>query len=228
MKKFYRAIILLAVLIFLTTYNPIQFNSKLKKNDNFFKINNIVILNNHIVNDKEIKKKLKSIYNKNIIFVKKSDIKKSLISVDFLDKFEVKKKYPDTIIIKIYETKPIAILFINNRKFIVDSASNLILYNENKQYDDLPNIFGEVDSKKFINFFNKLEIENFPIKKVKNFYYFQIDRWDLQLTNNKIIKFPSSDLEKAIKKSVELLSHKDFENYNIIDLRIDGKVIVEK
>ena len=34
-------------------------------------------------------------------------------------------------------------------------------------------------------------------------------------------------LTKAIQQSVELLSRKDFENYNIIDLRIDGKVIVE-
>ena len=227
MKKFYRIIILLTVLIFLTTYNPIQFGSQIKKNYNFFRINNIIILNNYIIKDKEIKEKLKSIYDKNIIFVKKSDIEKSLISVEFLNKFEVKKKYPDTIKIKIYETKPVAIFFVNNGKFIIDSSSNLISYNENMQFEDLPNIFGEVDSKKFINFFNQLEIENFPTKKVKNFYYFQIGRWDLQLSNNKIIKFPPNKLTKAIQQTVELLSRKDFENYNIIDLRIDGKVIVE-
>ena len=227
MKKFYRIIILLAVLIFLTTYNPTKFGTKPKKNDNFFKINNIIILNNRIIDDKKIEENLKTIYGKNIIFVKKSDIDKSLTSVEFLDKFEVKKKYPDTIIVKIYETNPVAIFFVNNSKFIIDSSSNLISYNENMQFGNLPNVFGKVDVKKFINFFNELEIGNFPTKKVKNFYYFQIDRWDLQLLNNKIIKFPSDKLIKAIQQSVELLSRKDFENYNIIDLRIDGKVIVE-
>ena len=227
MKKFYRIIILLAVLIFLTTYNPTRFGTQPEKNDNFLKINNIIILNNHIIDDKKIEENLKKIYGKNIIFVNKSDIDKSLTSVEFLDKFEVKKKYPDTIIVKIYETNPVAIFFVNNSKFIIDSSSNLISYNENMQFKNLPNVFGEVDVKKFINFFNELEIENFPTKKVKNFYYFQIDRWDLQLSNNKIIKFPSDKLAKAIQQSVELLSRQDFENYNIIDLRIDGKVIVE-
>jgi len=227
MKKFYRIIILLAVFIFLTTYNPTRFGTQPEKNDNFLKINNIIILNNHIIDDKKIEENLKKIYGKNIIFVNKSDIDKSLTSVEFLDKFEVKKKYPDTIIVKIYETNPVAIFFVNNSKFIIDSSSNLISYNENMQFKNLPNVFGEVDVKKFINFFNELEIENFPTKKVKNFYYFQIDRWDLQLSNNKIIKFPSDKLAKAIQQSVELLSRQDFENYNIIDLRIDGKVIVE-
>ena len=35
------------------------------------------------------------------------------------------------------------------------------------------------------------------------------------------------NIESAIKKTIELLDRKDFENYNIIDLRIDGKIIVE-
>ena len=61
----------------------------------------------------------------------------------------------------------------------------------------------------------------------KNFIFFQIERWDLQLANDIIIKFSHNNIEDAIKKSIELLDHKDFENYNIIDLRIDGKIIVE-
>jgi len=61
----------------------------------------------------------------------------------------------------------------------------------------------------------------------KFFYFFKIGRWDIQLTNDKIIKFPHNNIEDAVKKSIELLDRKDFENYNIIDLRIDGKIIVE-
>ena len=33
--------------------------------------------------------------------------------------------------------------------------------------------------------------------------------------------------EKAIKKSTELLDREDFENYKIIDLRVEGTIIVE-
>ena len=45
--------------------------------------------------------------------------------------------------------------------------------------------------------------------------------------NNKIIKLPYNNTNDIIKKSVELLDRKDFENYKIIDLRVDGKIIVE-
>ena len=64
-------------------------------------------------------------------------------------------------------------------------------------------------------------------KLIVNFYYFQIGRWDIQLANNKIIKLPQNNIEDAIKKSIELLEREDFENYNIIDLRVGGKIIVE-
>ena len=68
---------------------------------------------------------------------------------------------------------------------------------------------------------------NFPINNIKKFYFFQIGRWDLQLANDKMIKLPHDNIEDAIKKSIELLNRKDFQNYNIIDLRVDGKIIVE-
>jgi len=78
-----------------------------------------------------------------------------------------------------------------------------------------------------MNFFNQLKKNNFPTQEIKNFYFFQIGRWDLQLLNDKVIKFPSNINLKTIKKSVELLKSEDFKSYNIIDLRVDGKIIVE-
>ena len=94
-------------------------------------------------------------------------------------------------------------------------------------FDDLPSIFGDGAEQNFINFYNQLEDNNFPKQRVKNFYYFQIGRWDLELLNNQIIKFPANKMIDAIQQSVELLARKDFRNYNIIDLRIHGKIVVE-
>ena len=139
---------------------------------------------------------------------------------------KLKKKYPNTIIIKVYETKPIAILFKKNSKYLLDNLSNLIDFEENVLFENLPHVFGEGAENNFVTFFNHLENNNFSTKKIKNFYYFQIGRWDLQLLNNKIIKFPHNNIEGAIIKSIELLDHKNFKSYNIIDLRIDGKIIV--
>jgi len=103
----------------------------------------------------------------------------------------------------------------------------LILFEDNENFNQLPSIFGEGAKNHFIYFFSQLENNNFPIENVKKFYFFQIGRWDLQLANDRLIKFPHNNIDDAIKKSIELLDRKDFENYNIIDLRIDGKIIVE-
>ena len=216
MKKFYRIILLLIVLIFLSTFNPKEFNLISKKSDVLFKIENIEIKNNFLINKSEIKEKLSNIRKENIFFIKRKDIEEPLKEIDFLKKIEVKKKYPNTIIIKIFETKPVAILFKNKVKYIMDSSSNLISFKNDINFNRLPRIFGE-----------EAENNNFPITQVKNFYYFQIGRWDLQLLNNKIIKFPHNNTDGAIIKSIELLNHKNFKNYNIIDLRIDGKIIVK-
>ena len=227
MKKLYRIIILLTAFIFLTTYSPNEFNVFPKKKNLFFKIQKIKIVNNLLIDENTIIEKLTEIYEKNILFIERNDIERTLKSIEFLDKIEVKKKYPNTIIIKVYETKPIAILFKKNHNYLLDSSSNLITFSENILIDDFPSVFGDGAEQDFINFYNQLENNNFPKQRVKNFYYFQIGRWDLELLNNQIIKFPASKIPEAIQQSIELLTRKDFGNYNVIDLRIHGRIIVE-
>ena len=227
MKKLYKIILLLTILIFLTTYNPDKIIFFNKNNNFFFKIQNIEITNNNKINKTDIINKLNHIYNKNILFISNNDISEPLKTVNYLEKIEVKKKYPDTIVIKIYETKPVGILFKNNTKYIIDTVSNLITFNNNLVNNNFPNIFGKDAEKDFINFFEQLKNNKFPRKQVKNYYYFQVGRWDVKLTNNQIIKFPSKKRKEAIQQSVKLLNHEDFENYKVIDLRIHGKIVVE-
>ena len=232
MKKVYRIILLILALIILSTYNPGELNLVSKKKNELFSIKNIEIVNNSLVNNslvknEEIDTKLYEIYNKNIFFVKKSDIEQPLNKINFLDKIEVKKKYPNTIIIKIFETEPVGILYKDNTKYFLDSSSKLVIFDENIYTNQIPNLFGNGAEKNFVNFLKKLKNNFFPYQQIKSLYYFQIGRWDLQLANNKLIKFPQYNIEEAIKESIKLLNHKDFENYNIIDLRVPGKIIVE-
>ena len=227
MKKIYKISLLFVILIFLSTYNSKTIKTNLEENNTFFKIKNIKIENNSLISEKQIIKELEDLFEKNIFLINRSDIVKPLNNIDFLEKIEVKKKYPDTIIIKIFETKPLGYLINKNIKYLLDSSANLILLEENKTYGQLPNIFGEGAENNFIVFFNYLKKNNFPNEKIINFYYFKIGRWDIQLIDNKIIKFPNNNIEDAIKKSIELLGRNDFKNYNIIDLRINDKIIVE-
>jgi len=227
MKRTYRITFLLTLLVFLSTFNPIELNLDVKKQDNLFKIQNIEVQNNLLIESNEIKKRLKNIYKKNIFFISEKDIAEPISEIDFLEKAEVKKKYPNTIIIKVFETKPTAIIYKNKVKFLIDSSSNLISHKNIDSFGELPSVFGESADENFIFFLDKLKKNNFPIEKINNFYYFQIARWDIQLHNNKVIKFPPNNINEAIIKALELLNREDFKNYNIIDLRVGGKIIVE-
>ena len=227
MKKFYKICLLIIVLIFLSTYNPNKFESNLKEKNTFFKIEKIIISNNLLVNKDDILSKIDKIYGKNIFLIEREDIEESLQNINFLKKIEVKKKYPNVINVKIFETKPIGILIKNKIKYLVDSSSNLIETKEKMNFDELPNIIGNGAEKNIVNFFEQLEINKFPTDDIKNFYYFKIGRWDLELSDNRVIKLPHNADNSIIKKTINLLNRKDFQNYKVIDLRIDGKVIVE-
>mgnify|MGYP000296550106 FL=1 len=228
MKSIYKIIFFIILLILLTTYTPKNLNSLFKNNTTFFKIKNIEVTNTNLINKDTITKKLDKIYKKNILKIKKKDIENPLKDIDFLEKIQVKKKYPDTISIKVFETFPIAIITKKEKKYYLDSTSNLIVYSKDlNYYKKLPNIFGKDVENYFSEFLKKLKNNNFPYKKVKNYYYYEVGRWDLQLLDDKIIKFPDSKIITTIKKSIDLLNDNEFKNYNVIDLRIHDKIIVE-
>jgi len=228
MKSIYKIIFFIILLILLTTYTPKNLNSLFKNNTTFFKIKNIEVTNTNLINKDTITKKLDKIYKKNILKIKKKDIENPLKDIDFLEKIQVKKKYPDTISIKVFETFPIAIITKKEKKYYLDSTSNLIVYSKDlNYYKKLPNIFGKDVENYFSDFLNKLKNNDFPYKEIKNYYYYEVGRWDLQLSDDKVIKFPDSKTVVAIKKSIELLNDNEFKNYNVIDLRIHDKIIVE-
>ena len=225
MNKLPKIILLLLVFIVLTTYNPNQF-SVLPKNF-FFKIKNIEITSNVLIETKNIEEKISQIYGTNILFLKRGDVEKLLNSIEFLEKIDVRKRYPNTLIIKIHETKPIAILFDKEEKYFIDSSFKIITFNKNLVFNSMPNIFGEDAKNNFSTFFKKLKNYDFVTKRIKNYYYFKIGRWDIQLQNDQIIKFPSENTSEAIQQASELLNREDFKKYNIIDLRMDDKIVVE-
>jgi len=227
MKKIYKILLLFVLLAFLSTYNHKVPSKTIDEKTKFYEIKNIEITNNIRINKKEIEDRLSTIFNKNIFYLKASDIESPLKGINFLKKVQVKKKFPDTVVVKIFETKPIGIIHKNQVTYILDSSSKLIELKSSEEFSQLPNIFGKDAESNFLFLFNNLKKKNFPYKKIKNYYYFQIGRWDLQFKNNQTIKFPVNNIGYAINKSIELLDRKDFVNYNIIDLRIEGKIIVE-
>src|SRR6056300_1685441 len=102
MKK--RLIVATVALILLTTIT-----TKQRINITKFNLKKINIENIFLLKEEDLKKLLITINEKNILFLRNKKIEQLLIQNTFIESFTIKKKYPDTLKIKIIEKKPIAI-----------------------------------------------------------------------------------------------------------------------
>ena len=219
MKK--RLSIALLLLILFSTYN-IKFNINFLNN---LLIQSIIVENNKIVNKENIKRKLSFLYNTNIFFIDKKNIEKKLREINFIESFELKKIYPNTIKIKITEKEPIAILqHMKERKFFT-SKGNLIDFLDLKTFKDLPTVFG--DRKNFLIFYNDLKTIKFPLNEIKTFYFFESKRWDLLTLKDQLIKLPTNNYDESLTNFMKLKDQPNFTKYKIFDYRIKDQLILK-
>ena len=218
MKK--RSIIAFILLILLTTIT-----SKQKIIISKFNIKEIKIENNLLLQSEDIIKSLKPIYDKNLINLNYRLIEEELLKNTFVESFNIKKKYPNTLIIKIVEKKPIAILHNKKKKFYISNKGNLINFADIKIYNDLPTVFG--NGERFYSLYQDLQNIRFPLEKIKSFYFFESGRWDLVMHDDKVIKLPTSNYLSSLKNFMLSKTNSNFDNYKIFDYRIKDQLILK-
>ena len=219
MKK--RLIIGLLLLFLFSTYN-IKFNKTFFSN---LQIKKITIENNKIIKDKEIKEKLSFLYETNFFFLRTKKIEKKLREIQFIESYQIKKIYPNNLIIKITEKKPIAIIQKSKQKKYFTVRGDLIDFRKIKIFEDLPTVFG--DEKSFSTFYVNLKNINFPFKEIKTFYLFESKRWDLLTLKNQLIKLPINNYNKSLLNFISLKDQANFEKYKIFDYRIKDQLILK-
>ena len=218
MKK--RLIIALLLLVLLTTYKPQNFFLSTQMN-----IEEIKIENNFILKEKDIKKKLIYLYQTNLIFLKNSKIENVLRQIDFIQSFEIKKVYPNKLRIKIYEKKPIAILQYKKDKFYISENINLINFIDLENYRNLPTVFGKKEN--FEDLYLNLKKINFPIDLIKKYYFFESNRWDLEIYQKKIIKLPTKNYIQSLEKFINFKKENNLDKYKVFDYRINNQLILK-
>ena len=219
MKK--RSLIALALLLLLTT-----FNSQKKFNLNsILKIEKIIIVNNFIVKKKYIKKKLSFLYDTNLFFLKTPNVEKQLIKISFIESFNIKKIYPNTIKITIFEKKPIVVLQNKQSKYYYTDKGDVINYINLKEFENLPIVFGDKENFKF--FYDNLIKIKFPTNEITKFYLFESKRWDLITKKNQTIKLPIKNYNKSLLNFMNLKYQGNFEKFKIFDYRINEQLILK-
>ena len=215
-----RLIIALLLLVLLSTYKPQKLFLSTKLN-----IEEIKIENNSILEEAEIKKRLNFLYQTNLIFLKSSEIEKILKKIDFIESFEIKKIYPKKLIIKIYEKKPIAILQYKKNKFYISENINLIDFIVLENYRNLPIVF--VNKENFKDLYINLKKINFPLDLIKKYYYYESNRWDLEIYQKKIIKLPTKNYIQSLEKFINFKKENNLDKYQVFDYRINDQLILK-
>ena len=193
-------------------------------NFKFEKIQNINISGLKNINKQNLIVDLKDLNLDNIFFVKKNKIKGVIDSNSLVHNFEIFKKYPATLDIKIQETDFLAKINKNGQTFIIGSNGKLL--NNNFSFTELPYIFGKPDIKVFLKFKKKLDTSKLSFEKIKYLYFYEANRWDIEFKNNVILKLPKDLTVKSLNDIIVFLNDKKFEKIKIVDARINNQIIV--
>tara|TARA_Y200000002_G_scaffold376427_1_gene380252 strand:- start:2075 stop:2743 length:669 start_codon:yes stop_codon:yes gene_type:complete len=221
MRKFITIFRLVLLLLILSTFNPNSSNLYIK----IFPIQKVEISNLKILDSVELENYfLNNIEENSLFFFKDEKINKLTKKYELINSVEIKKIFPNKVKLKIFEKIPIGILYEGKRTFYITKDGDIINFFKNSKLEKLPIIYGK--GKNFINIYNTLIIEKFPLNEIKAFYFFEIGRWDIILKNKKIIKLPPENFDKRIKDFIKIMNHKNFDKYTIFDYRIKKQLIL--
>lgn len=177
--------------------------------------------NNHKEN---LIEEIKNLNLESIFFLNGNEINKIIDKKTFVQGYEVFKKYPSSIHIKIQKTNFLAKINKNGKTYLVGSNGKLsksYLSNEN-----LPYIFGNPNVSQFLNLKNIINKSKISYNQIENFFFYKSKRWDLELKNNIILKLPEANMKVSLDSAYEFLKDKNFDNYKILDLRIKNQIII--
>ena len=219
-KKIYFYLLILLVLSSTFNFNII---SKFKK------INLVNNINIEGLNNKEtaiLAKSLEIFKKRNIFFINKKEIDQRLNENSFLDNYTIIKILPSKLLVRVKKTEFVGLTIFEGEKYYVGKNGKLTHISLVEKKFNLPQIFGNFQINELLKLHKILNLNNFDIKKIKKYYYFKSNRWDIEYDNNTIVMLPSFDLEKSLRNYKSLIKVEKIRPGQIIDLRMKNKIIV--
>ena len=209
----------LFILLSVGSINNIDLN-----NLKFYQVKKIEISGLNNLENESILNKIKKINLKNIFFIDKNQIEKIIEDNTLIEKYEIEKKYPSVLNIKIKKTNFLARINRNGKLFLV--GSNGRLSEDNKNNKDLPFIFGKPEIKEILKIKKIIDQSKFSYDEVENLYFFPSKRWDIELKNKIIIKLPIENVRNSLDDIFRFLNNDNIKNIKTIDARVKNQIIL--
>ena len=195
----------------------------------FNKLNLISHINITGLSDKEknvLEKNLEIFLNKNIFLISRDEIVKRLKTNSFLDNYNIVKVLPSKLLVNVKKTEFVGKTILNGEKFYIGKNGKLTkTFLVEKEYN-LPQVFGNFQVNDFLKLQNILNVNSFNLKKIKKYYYYKSNRWDIENNNKIVLMLPSNNLEQSLKNYRSFLKKKKIVPGQLIDLRMKNKIII--
>ena len=176
-RKSKKIILYFFLLFSVGTLNNLEIN-----NYKFYKIQKIKVTGLEHSENQSLIKDLTNLNLKNIFNVNEIKIINIFENNSLIEKYQVKKKYPFTIDVKVSKTNFLAKMYINKKIYLIGSNGKLIKKNLNKE--KLPLIFGSPNINEFLEFKKIIDQSLIPFESINELFFFPSKRWDSELNNN--------------------------------------------
>jgi len=230
--KFRKCIIGLSVIILLYSMQHLLKNSEdiisrsLEYINLDIKLKNVRILGIENTKASEVVNIVSELTEMSLTKIDFEKISSKINNIDWVKSSELRKIYPSTLEVRVYEHNPIAIWFNEGNKFLVDGESQIITELNPNNFKNLKVIAGP----------NALEdipaiisiIKNYPQfeKKIKSLLRVGDRRWTIRLHNGITIHLPEKNVANAIEEIEDLdRKHSLLSRYiEIIDMRLPDRI----
>ena len=213
----------LLILLFLSSTFNFNIISKFKK---LSSINNIYIEGLSKKEKSIIEKKLEVFINQNIFLINREDAEKIFETNSFIDSYKITKIFPSKILVNVKKTEFVGKTILDGKKFYIGKNGKFIKISLVEKEYNLPQIFGDFKVSDFLNLQEILDTNGFKLSKIKNYYYYKSDRWDIETIDDVLLKLPSQNIEQSLTMYKSLLKVNKIIQGQLIDLRMKNKIIL--
>lgn len=204
-------------------------NAELRHDQQISKINNIKLIADFQHADiMEVKSYLQPLLDKEFVELDLAEIEVKLKQHPWVRQSVLQKKWPDTLIVKIEEQVPVAILktggYLNSRAEIFDKKSKI-------KVTDLPVIDAKSQSySQILKTYAKMVGVLTANQKITDIQYQSIGRYDFKLSSGVKVILGRRQIDKRIKslpQVIQYLKVNQLANTQVIDMRYRNAVAVK-
>jgi len=215
--------IFLALLVFLTTFNPELPLVKL----GFFIIKTVNVSGSKNTDSEKIKKQFNFLVNTSILSIDHKKIDELVSQNEWINFININKKFPSTVQVQIVEHEPFVVWKKGNNNLIITKQFTLVEKFNLTSYSNQIQAKGNLNVQDFKNLYIALNNNNFDLSNVVSFDFINSERWDLFLKGNKKIMLGRYDYNQQIANLNKILIQLKDEKITYIDLRLKNKIFVK-